>query len=244
MRPMPLVAPPGRAIVPAVRGAAVLELPPDAGIVNTAAMYRAMQHERPLVNGYSGHTPPHYAVLSTAIARGDPSVLDELARGRPLVLMVADRMDADGALRRLVESRPGIEAHGATGAGSMYVLPARPAALRPPTGRSLPFAITTVERNRAEIDLGSAQVVRTVEFGLRWHAASLDPRIAIEASVDRLTWSTVWEDWTGGLALAGALEDPRTAPVRMPTADVRARYLRIHPAPSWMLRELTVHGPG
>ncbi|MCP5804538.1 hypothetical protein NL322_28585, partial [Klebsiella pneumoniae] len=65
------------------------------GIVNTAAMYRSMRYGRPLVNGYSGHTPPHYTVLTTALDRGDPSVLLELARGRPLVILLNDRLDPD-----------------------------------------------------------------------------------------------------------------------------------------------------
>jgi hypothetical protein len=205
-------------------------------------MYRAMQHGRPLVNGYSGHTPPHYTVLSTATERGDPSAVAELARGRPLVILVNDRLDADGSLRRLVETLPGVESKGGTGAGSLFVLPAQPARPRPRPGPKLPGTIAPVDRNHVEIDLGAERVVRTVEFPLRWHAAELDPRVAVEASVDRQTWTTVWEDWTGGPALAGALEDPLVAPVRMFLPDVRARYLRVHPAPRWLREELAVYG--
>lgn len=242
MRPMPLVTPPGRLILPELTAPAVVELPLNEGIVNTAAMFRAMQHGRPLVNGYSGHTPPHYTVLSTAINRGDPSVVAELARGRPLVVVVNDRLDVDGSLRRLIETLPGVGFRGGTGAGSLFVVPPQPARRSPPPGPRLPAAIVSVDRNRVEIDLGGEHVVRTVEFALRWHAAELDPRIAVEASVDRVTWSTVWEDWTGAEALVGALEDPLVAPVRIFVPDVRARYLRVHPAPRWLQEGLAVYG--
>jgi hypothetical protein len=85
--------------------------------------------------------------------------------------------------------------------------------------------------------------VRTIEFPLRWHYAELGERIAVEASNDGAQWRTVWEQWTGGRALAGALEDQQVAPFRIPLPDVGARYLRIHPAPNWMMRELRVMGP-
>jgi hypothetical protein len=63
----------------------------------------------------------------------------------------------------------------------------------------------------------------------------------VEASDDGTNWRSVWLDWTGGLAMAGALKDPRTVPMRIPLPDVRARYLRVHPAPKWMIPELTVY---
>jgi hypothetical protein len=244
MTSLPLIAPPGQIVMPSAAGAALLELPSWDATVNTAAMYRAMQHGRPLVNGYSGYTPPHYTVLTTAASRGDPSAIAELARGRPLIVLVNSRLDPAGELRRLVESIPGVERGVVTGAGATFVIPRAPVVRDAPLGPPLRIALGGVERNRVEIDLGSEQIVRAVEFPLAWHAAELDPRIAIEASLDRTAWSTVWEDWTGGLAVRGALEDPLRAPVRMVLADVRARYLRIHPAPRWMLGELHVRGPG
>jgi hypothetical protein len=53
----------------------------------------------------------------------------------------------------------------------------------------------------------------------------------------------VWEDWTAGAALAGALEDQVNVPVRIGLRDVTARYLRIHPAESWLIDELRIVGP-
>lgn len=243
MRAMPLVPPPGRVILPEVPRSVVVELPVDEGIVSTAAMYRAMDHGRPLINGYSGHAPPHYTILSLALRRHDPSILPELARGRPLVIAINERYDQDGALRRLVEGLPGVESRGMSSAGALFVVPAGALARVAPEGEALPLSIVEDARELVHVDLGSPRTVRTVAFPLRWHYGELAERLAIETSIDGATWTTAWEDWTGGLALAGALENPREAPVRITLPDVSARYLRIHPAPQWLTRELKVYGP-
>lgn len=243
MRAMPLVPPPGRVMLPEASHAVVVELPVDEGSVSTAAMYRAMSHGRPLINGYSGHTPPHYTILSLALRRHDPSVLPELARGRPLVIAVNQRYDQDGAFLRLVEGLPGVQRHGVSNAGALFVLPAGALARVAPEGEALPMSMVEQAREHAQIDLGSPRTVRGVAFPLRWHYAELAERLAIETSIDGATWATAWEDWTGGPALAAALENAREAPVRITLPDVTARYLRIHPAPVWLTRELKVYGP-
>ncbi len=48
-----------------------MELPIDNIDIGIGAMYRSMFHRQPLVNGYSGHFPPHYSVLSLSLWRGD-----------------------------------------------------------------------------------------------------------------------------------------------------------------------------
>lgn len=243
MRPMPLAGPPGRLVLPEVASAAVLELPADDGAVSVAAMYRAMYHRRPLINGYTGYTPPHYAILSLGLRRDDPSLVTELARGRPLVIVVSDRADPAHEWRRYVEALPGIESRGAGSGGLVYVLPARPAARVPPSGPRISASVAEIAPERIQVDLGAVRTVRTVEFLVRWHYEELGRRMSIEASPDGTSWSTAWEDWTGGPTLAGALEDPLLVPVRIGLADVDARYLRIRPAPRWLGRELKVLAP-
>jgi hypothetical protein len=243
MRPMPMAGPPGRLVLPEVTSAAVLELPADDAAVSVAAMYRAMFHRRPLINGYTGYTPPHYAILTLALRRGDPSVATELARGRPLVLVVGDPSDPGQEWRRYVEALPGVERRGAGSGGLIYVLPAQPVARTPPPGSTLPAIVTEIAPERVELDLGGERTVRTLEFPLRWHYQEMGERIAIESSSDRVSWKAVWEDWTGGPALAAAIEEPLVVPIRIALRDVRARYLRIHPAPKWMSREIKVAGP-
>jgi hypothetical protein len=242
-RPMPLVTPPGRVTLPDIPGAIVMEVPLNEGATDTAAMYRAMDHRRPLVNGYSGHVPPHYAILSLALRRGDPSVLTELARGRPLILLVDAARDPGGHVRRLVEGLPGIDARGGSSGGMIYVLPAGASARVATPGAAWPVTTRTIGRFDVELDLGATRIVRTVGFTLRARYSELDSRIRIQGSEDGTTWSTSWEDWTGGPALAASLEDPLETPVRLTLPDVRMRYVRVYPAAAWLQQEVSVYGP-
>jgi hypothetical protein len=85
--------------------------------------------------------------------------------------------------------------------------------------------------------------VRGVSFNLRWHYPELCERLLIEQSDDGQAWRQAWLGWTGALAVAAAIEDPLVVPVQVPLPDIRARYLRIYPAPNWLGRELRVVGP-
>ena len=243
MRSMPLAVPPGRVILPAVADALVLELPANHAAIDTAAMYRSMQHGRPLVNGYSGHTPPHYRILSHALRRMDPSGLTELARGRPLVLSVNASFDDGGRVQRLVEGIPGIQSQGSWSSGAMFVLPAQPAARSAPIGEPWPATVGAPAGGTLEIDLGAARVVRTIGFAVRWRYEELAGRMAIDGSLDGQAWSPVWDDWTGGPAVIAAAKHPLEVPVRLTVPDISARYLRVHPAPAWLRREIKVYGP-
>jgi hypothetical protein len=243
MRPVPLATPPGRVVLPAVPGALVVELPLNEMTVDTAAMYRSMTHRLPLVNGYSGHIPPHYAILSLALRRGDPSVMTELARERPLIIVVNPAYDPDGRFRRLVEGLAGIEARGGSNAGMIYVLQASAASRAAPSSDPWPIQSRTVRRFEVELDLGVVRTVRTVGFPLRRHYGELDARIRIQGSEDGTTWSTVWESWTGGPSLAATFVNPLEAPVRLTVPDVRMRYVRVYPAASWLQREVNAYGP-
>jgi hypothetical protein len=242
MRPVPLGTPPPRAILPPPADAPVLELPADDARVNVAAMYRSIDHGRPIVNGYSGYTPPHYVILSLALRRGDSSPLGYLARGRPLAIIVNDQFDAGGEFRSMVEGLPSIERIGSTSAGTVFRLPAR-AREAPVAGAGIPAQLRDAGGERLEIDLGNPRVVRGVAFNVRWRYAELGERLRIEQSDDGQVWQQAWLGWTGALAVAAAIEDPLLVPVRVALPDIRARYLRIYPAPRWLGRELTVIGP-
>jgi len=230
-------------MIPAARDAVRLDLPADEGSINVAAMYRQTEHGRAIVNGYSGHTPPHYAILSIALRRKDPSVINELARGRPLLISVNQALDAGGSMQDLVRGLPGIEPLGGSSGGALFFLPALPAARTAPTGEALAATVRDSGRGAIDLDLGEPKLVRTIGFDLRWHYRELESRIAIETSLDGQHWLTVWEDWTGGPAMAAALEDPLATPVRLTIPDLTARYVRVHPVPPWMRRELRAYGP-
>ena len=244
MLPIPLQLPPGRQILQDIpENAAVLEVPPDEVPINVFAMYRGLFHRRPLINGYSGHVPPHYDILGQSLRRGDPSAVLELARGRPLAIIVSDRYDASGDYREMIEALPGVTRTGSGSAGSVYLLPAKPRERVAASGSPLPSQATTLPRAHVILDLGAKRTVRTIEFPLRWHYAEIGGRLEVEASDDGSSWKVVSQDWTAGRALAGALEDPRVVPFRLPLSDITARYLRIHPAPDWMIREIRIVGP-
>ena len=137
-RPVPVVPPPGKVILPGSQQAAVMELPLDDTTSASKAMYRSMFHRQPLVNGYSGHFPPHYNVLSLSLWRGDASALFYLARRRPLVIIVNDRLDHGRSFKQMIEAVPGIQTPGASGAGTMFLLPAQAAPREPPIGPDAP----------------------------------------------------------------------------------------------------------
>ena len=80
-------------------------------------------------------------------------------------------------------------------------------------------------------------------FNLRGRYAELGERLRVERSDDGQVWEQSWLGWTGGLALTGAVADPLLVPIRIPLPDIRARYLRIYPAPPWLAQEVGVRGP-
>jgi len=242
MEPMPLGVPPARTLLPP-GNAAVLELPADDARVNVAAMYRAIEHRRPIVNGYSGYSPPHYTILSLALRRGDASPLLTLAAGHPLTIVVNDQYDAGGDFQKLVEAVPGIERFSVTNAGTVFTVPAQPVGRTPSAGLPIAFQPHDAGGQQLVLDLATPQIVRTVTFNLRWHYPELGERLRIDRSDDGQAWEQVWLGWTGSPAVAGAIADPLVVPITIPLNDIRARYVRIYPAPYWMAREVGVRGP-
>jgi hypothetical protein len=242
--PLPLIPPPGRLTLTGVpQNAAILELPPDDRLLNLYAMYRALSHEHPLVNGYSGYIPPHYRVLGLSIRRDDPTAVIELARGRPLLAVVSEQFDPGGDMQTLVESIPGVARLGSGNAGRLFLIPPQPRERIASTGSNLTGTWQSHPRAHAVLDLGTTQLVRTIEIPLRRRYLELGGRIAVEKSLDGKNWEMVTEQWTGGRVMAAVLENPRLVPVRVPLPDVPARYLRLHPIEPWMLDEVRVIGP-
>lgn len=241
--PLPLVAPPQRVMLPSLPNAAVLELPAHAVPVNIGAMYRSMTHRMPLVNGFSGHTPTHFSVLTMALVREDPSVLWWLANGRPLIVLVHRSLEGDGAARTFVERAGGV-LHEESGVGPVLVVGPRPR--ERPLPETPPLGITVTHPGPAltVADLGGERIVRSISFAARWRYADVPERMTIETSMDGTTWTPAWEDWTGARLLAGAVADQRAVVVRIPLPDIPARFLRIQPSPRWLPAELRVHGAG
>lgn len=240
-RPMPLATPPARVSLPALQDAVLIELPTTESAVNVSAMYRAMLHGHPLVNGYSGYTPRHFDLLSTSVMREDPSVLTHFAAGRPLIVIVHRRYDEDGALRALVERAGGV-LHEESGTGPVFVVPPGPQVRTPPIGPSLAATPVRSAAGEAVLDLGSERVVRAVNINLRWRYAEMGTEMLVESSTDGVAWTKVWDGRTGGAMLQAALQDQRVVPMKTYLPDVRARYVRVSTVPHWVVREMTALG--
>ena len=236
---LPLAQPPARVVLP--EGGTVVEIPVDDSLVNAAAMYRQMSHERPLLNGYTGHIPPHYAVLTYALARGDTSILTALARNGPLAIVINDRADAGRGFHKLIETIPGVSLETVSSVGPVFRLAARPEhSPSAPPGAILTHRVTNTENQRLVVELESEQEIAAVEFDLRGRLKDLGERLLIEGSNDGAVWRQIWLGWTGELVFDATLRDPQRVPVQIPIDGIRVRSLRLYPAPDWLARELRI----
>jgi hypothetical protein len=249
--PVPMLSPPGKMILPddgpssagiPLERAAVIELPLDDIYVGVAAMYRSMFHRLPLVNGYSGHFPPHYNVLSLSLARGDTSGLLYFGRRRPLVIVVNDNQDPGHAYKQMVESIPAVQSLGITAGGSTYVLPAQAEPRVPPVGAPIAADVRDAGRFLLQYDLRAPQNLAAIDITLGRRYDDFASRLRIEVSEDGKAWREAWTGWTGGLAIEATLADPWLAPIRIPIPGERARYVRIYPASAWMKTDAVVRG--
>ena len=252
---MPLVPRPGSFAALACEGSAipVVELPLGDPYADVAAMYRQMSHTRPLVNGYSGYFPPHYAALRFGLSLRDHDVLTQLA-SRGITDVLVDRTtDPDGKWGKYVESHPRAALVCTKGRQSLYrVTPLGPADMPPAGGAPIPIsgvrpsvngeaAMSMTDRNRAtrwesgpqsvrtavEIDLGTVRDVAGIDLLLGPFVEDFPRGLIVEASDDGRSWRNVWEGSSAGLAFAGALESPRDVPLRYRFQPARARLLRM-----------------
>jgi hypothetical protein len=237
---VPTITPPGRVAVTASPDAAVIEIPPDSTSVNLAAMYRSISHRHPLVNGYSGHVPPHYQILTLALARGDTSALVPLARRRPLVILVNDAQDPGREYRRMIEAVPGIDAQGPIAGGVSFVMPRQADPDRPPLGPIVPATARESGRFQLDFDLGETRPFSAIEIEVGNRFPDLGARLRFQTSDDGSEWREVWNDWTGGAAVEAALTDPLRVPLRIDTPGARGRFVRVYPASAWMTRGVKI----
>jgi hypothetical protein len=238
---IPSARPIPRVQLPEVKDAIVLELPVDEPVIGTASMFRMMEHRRPVVNGYSGHTPPHLRIVASGLQRADPTAILHFSESRPLFVVVNSQFDTNRWYEQFVRSLPGSQPIEGSGAGPVFLLPARPRPATAPPGALLqPVSVTYGGREHVTLDLGARRSVRTLSFPVRGNFDRVHPRMQVDTSDDGATWTTRWLDWTSGAAIAGALENEREIPLRIHLPDVETRYLRIHPAPAWMIRNLSI----
>lgn len=219
-----------------------------------AALYRAAEHRRPLLNGYSGYYPPHYQAMQYLLDRFDPQVLTRLSALGPIEIVVGHDRDEAGEWRRFVGAHPQAQTVYAGQAYTSYLLAASRAA-PPGDDRGSPLPIQsiaasvngksvgrlidhdpgtrwdTAEAQRGgetlTIDLGRPLEVRGLELQLGSQVTDFPRQLRIETSADGTAWA---EAWSGGGALptvSAGLDAPRTVPLWFGFAPVSARYLRV-----------------
>jgi hypothetical protein len=256
MSAMPLAAAPKSFPALACGGAAsgpIVELPLGHTYPDVAAMYRQMSHHRPLVNGYSGYFPPHYAALRFGLTLRDPDMLTQLA-ARGITDVIVDREpDPDGRWDKYVASHPQATLLCTEGKQSLYRIAASQAATMPAAGGA-PLQIAVIRpnvnqagvtsmtdndrttrwesgpqtnRTAVEVDLGAVRTVAGVDLLLGPFVEDFPRGLIIETSADGQTWSEVWKGRSAGLAFVAAFEQPRDVPLRYRFAPTTARLLRM-----------------
>jgi hypothetical protein len=277
LAPLPLPAPPERLAALESRDAgsppgAVLELP--LGLPgDTSALYRAMFHGRPVVNGYGGREPRHYALLRQALAQGDLGVLRALAVDGPLDVVV-DHAAYRGRWLKWASREPGVQRLGAQGRFTILRLPQVPRAPDGPDGPRLRVRRLRTNANhgdarlaldgdlgtlwssgrpqsggeRLAVDLGAPRRVGAV---ILWEASAFMayPRaLRVETSLDGRRWSAAFKGRTAEAAFAACVRAPLGAPLRIALGGVTARHVRLvqtgrDDTSPWGVAELELRAP-
>lgn len=236
---MPLGVPPAQLQLPE-SGARVIALPFEEGRVSVAAMYQSMTTRRPVVNGYAGYVPPHADVIEWALRRRDPTVLTELRRGHPLYVLVAS-VEQAATWTPFMDGQPDTTMLGVEGGGRLYRMAAAAYAREVRPGVAVDAAVARVEGEWIIADVRQARTLRGVVLRTLGNLVRLPKDLRIETSLDGTDWVTAFEERPGGLALLGALEQPRLIPLRVDLRDVTARFVRVN-APAFGPRAITIYG--
>ena len=258
------------ALARAEREAPLVELPIGLVDRDTAALYRSIDHRRPLVNGYSGYTPPHYVILEIALRDEDLDALAELTRGEPLLVDVDRHFQYERWASALAARHAPLVA--GDGDNSLYRLTGAPVA-RAVSGDRLPIqsveasvapeglvrmldgdfstAWTTPGPQRAGetlvVDLGREREVAGVRLDFGPRVGDVPRRLAIDCAGERDEWQACWHGSALAAAVRGALDDPRRVPMLLTIDRAGVRRLRLRETADdtdrpWSVGELVVIG--
>jgi len=235
------------------RAVARLDLPPVPSH-DTISLFRATEHGRPLLNGYSGYFAPHYSAMQYMINHHDPAVLTRLSSFGPIEVVIDRDWDPGDALRTFLVSAPQTTLVYRDDRYTAFRVERGPytAALPKPEGQSLPIASISAQCNPAivgamidhdmmtrwhcgreqrpgdsfTVDLGAVRKVGGAELIIAGFVADFPRQLRIETSTDATTWATAWDGNAPAVALSAALEDPLN--IAMPFQFERrpARYVR------------------
>lgn len=235
--------------------AAVIELPLTDPATDFGAMFRAMSHGRPIVNGVSGYLPPHYLPLAQALKAGQYEALLELTHEGTLgVAMDRTQPHADDVERGLLA----LGAHAREGAAgdsrwASYLLPPRPADAEPVSAGAVPVqsvrashhpedvrrmldgtvatawgsGVPQVGGEEVVLDLGQRRDVSMLVLQMGSYAFGHANALEVSVSADDVTWTTVFEGPLGVRAVRAAVQHPETVPITIPLTPASARFVRL-----------------
>ena len=256
IKPLPLPSAPAVWSAPLLqdRFSAVLELPlARDSMQDAAAVYRSIYHRHPIVNGFSGHYPSHYAPLQLGLEVGDQSVLTALANWGPILIAIDRVNDPMGGWTNYVSSHKATAPVGSSGTWSFFLLPAAAedrangfdgvglgiqrvtsnftaADARYLTDRDLHTRWVTSGPQRGTeevvVDLGAPKQLSGCAISLGRYTLDFPRTLAIDTSPDGVQWATVWQGPTVGLTVAAALRDPNRTSLRFKFSGT-ARFVRL-----------------
>jgi hypothetical protein len=206
------------------------------------ALYQQPFDPIPLINGFSGYGAPHYYAMRVMLTQHDPRILLALTANRSLGVLIDHEGDADGAVRRYMETIPGATLSETRPTWSSYRLPISHAASPPDReGRPLrikslltfpspPHAVRALDgdlrtrwsgglqQQSAEMTIVLEQPshVGQVVLDLGIYITDFPSRLQIDASADGTTWEPVWTGDTALQAYYGAVRHPREMPLVFP----------------------------
>jgi hypothetical protein len=215
-REMPMATLPERP--PAIsQDATVIELP--FGVEQEVpSLYRAMYHQRPTVDGYSGFFPPSHYAMRLCLMRKDPECLTTLQRiVGPVEILVERQADPTGAWQAYASQLPDVQTRPGNAQFAVYRLPG--AATMPRTFEDVPIKAlkSTIEPNKLSLAIdhswrtawstgrgqtsGDALTIETeaapvvgVELWLTPKLQREFPRgLVIETSEDGARWMPAWQ---------------------------------------------------
>jgi hypothetical protein len=249
--------------------AVVIELPFGVD-QELPALYRAMFHERPLVDGYSGFFPlSHYAMRLCLADKGPDCLLTLHRLVGPLAIVVERRADPTGEWQEYASHLPDVQIGTRTKEFAVYRLPG--AAVTPRAYAHVPIKATTstVESSRLPLALDgnwrtawttvrgqSPNDALTIEIAERTPVVGVDlwltpntqrhyPRgLVIETSEDGAHWVPAWEGAPDRVLLetlvASGLPGTRMTFASRPTRFLRLTETVAEAGVPWSIVELNV----
>jgi hypothetical protein len=235
------------------RAVARLELPASP-LHDTLALYRATEHRRPLLNGYSGYFAPHYWPLEYLVNVHDPAVLTRLSSLGPLEIVIDKGFDEGGRFREFVATHPqaslayedehysSFRIERGRHVGSLPKIPGDELSIAALTSTINPAQLRTMldhdvvtrwHANREQrpgdafiADLGTSRAVNGVQMMIGGFNTDFPRTLSIDTSVDGTDWSPAWSGTTGLLALSAALDDPLSLAMPFEFEPRPARFVR------------------